>query len=142
MIRTIGGMVLIGLMIALGAPGSLAAERPNVVLIMSDDQGYGDLGVHGNPVIQTPNIDRLAAESVEFRTFYVCPVCAPTRASLMTGRYNYRTRVTDTYIGRAADGPRRGDACRDALESRLSDRYLWEVAPRRQLPDAPDRPGV
>jgi arylsulfatase A-like enzyme len=72
---------------------------------MSDDQGYGDLGAHGNPVIRTPNLDRFAKESVEFRAFHVCPVCAPTRASLMTGRYNYRTRVTDTYIGRALMDP-------------------------------------
>lgn len=79
--------------------------RPNVLLIMSDDQGYGDLGVHGNPIIRTPNLDRLASESVAIRSFYVCPVCAPTRASLLTGRYNYRTRVTDTYLGRALMDP-------------------------------------
>ncbi|NQT16875.1 MAG: arylsulfatase [Planctomycetes bacterium] len=76
-------------------------RSPNVVLIMTDDQGYGDLGVTGNPVIRTPNLDRFAGESVEVESFYVCPVCAPTRASLMTGRYNYRTGVTDTYLGRA-----------------------------------------
>jgi arylsulfatase/arylsulfatase A len=74
---------------------------PNVVLIMTDDQGYGDLGATGNPVIRTPNLDRLARQSVEVESFYVSPVCAPTRASLMTGRYNYRTGVTDTYLGRA-----------------------------------------
>lgn len=85
------------------SPVSAAPEpgRPNVVLIMTDDQGYGDLGVHGNPVIRTPNLDRFAGESVEVESFYVCPVCAPTRASLMTGRYNYRTGVTDTFLGRA-----------------------------------------
>ncbi|MFH1268166.1 MAG: arylsulfatase, partial [Planctomycetota bacterium] len=74
---------------------------PNVILVLTDDQGYGDLGVHGNPVIRTPNLDRFAGESVEVESFYVCPVCAPTRASLMTGRYNYRTGVTDTFLGRA-----------------------------------------
>jgi len=78
-----------------------AAERPNVVLIMTDDQGYGDLGVHGNPKLETPNLDRLARDSVRFESFYVCPVCSPTRASLMTGRYNYRTGVVDTYLGRS-----------------------------------------
>jgi len=71
------------------------------VLIVTDDQGYGDLGVHGNPIIKTPHLDSLARQSVEVASFYVCPVCAPTRASLMTGRYNYRTGVTDTYLGRA-----------------------------------------
>ena len=76
-------------------------DRPNIILIMTDDQGYGDLGVHGNPIIRTPNLDRFAKQSVELKNFYVSPVCAPTRASLMTGRYNYRTGVTDTYLGRA-----------------------------------------
>ncbi|RLI67143.1 arylsulfatase, partial [Candidatus Heimdallarchaeota archaeon] len=69
--------------------------------IMTDDQGYGDMGAHGNDKIKTPNLDRFAKESVEFTQFYVCPVCAPTRACLMTGRYNYRTGAVDTYLGRA-----------------------------------------
>ncbi len=81
------------------------ARRPNVLLIITDDQGYGDLGYHGNPVIRTPNLDRLARDSASFKHFYVSPVCAPTRASLMTGRYNYRTGVTDTYLGRALMHP-------------------------------------
>ncbi|HEY5311231.1 MAG TPA: arylsulfatase, partial [Pirellulales bacterium] len=82
-----------------------SARRPNVVLIMSDDQGYGDLGMKGNPVIHTPRIDRLAREGVELTHFYVSPVCTPTRASLMTGRYNYRTRAIDTFSGRAMMDP-------------------------------------
>lgn len=77
------------------------AIPPNIVLIITDDQGIGDFGVHGNPVIHTPNIDRLAGESASVERFYVSPVCAPTRANLMTGRYNYRTRAIDTYVGRA-----------------------------------------
>jgi arylsulfatase A-like enzyme len=86
---------------AVPASASQPQARPNVVLIMTDDQGYGDLGVHGNPLIKTPNLDGFAAQSVEMENFYVSPVCAPTRASLMTGRYNYRTGVTDTWLGRA-----------------------------------------
>ena len=78
-----------------------AAKRPNVLLIMTDDQGWGDVGCHGNEKIRTPTMDRLAADGVEMTQFYVQPVCAPTRACLMTGRYNYRTGVTDTYLGRA-----------------------------------------
>lgn len=78
-----------------------SADRPNVVLIITDDQGYGDFGVTGNPVIETPNVDALARRSAQMKTFYVSPVCAPTRAALMTGRYNQRTGVTDTWIGRA-----------------------------------------
>ncbi|HEV7226094.1 MAG TPA: arylsulfatase, partial [Pirellulales bacterium] len=85
--------------------GALAAQedqaRPNVILVMTDDQGYGDLGAHGNPKIKTPNLDRFARESVELSQFYVCPVCSPTRSSLLTGRYNYRTGVVDTFVGRS-----------------------------------------
>jgi arylsulfatase A-like enzyme len=79
--------------------------HPNVVLIITDDQGYGDLGFHGNSKIHTPNLDRLARESVQFQSFYVSPVCSPTRASLLTGRYNYRTGVVDTYLGRSLMHP-------------------------------------
>lgn len=65
--------------------------HPNVLLIITDDQGWGDLSLHGNQVLSTPVLDRLAGESVCFDRFYVCPVCAPTRASLLTGRYHLRT---------------------------------------------------
>jgi arylsulfatase A-like enzyme len=82
-----------------------AGRRPNVVLIMTDDQGYGDFGFHGNPVIKTPHLDRLAEESVELTRFHVSPVCSPTRSSLLTGRYNYRTGVVDTYLGRSMMAP-------------------------------------
>lgn len=77
------------------------AERPNVILLMTDDQGYGDLGIHGNTHIRTPQIDRFAREGVQFTRFYVSPVCAPTRASLLTGRYHYRTGVIHTSRGGA-----------------------------------------
>ena len=88
-----------------GAEGDPAPRRPNVVLIMTDDQGYGDLGCHGNEKIRTPNLDRLAAESTGLSHFHVMPVCAPTRACLLTGRYNYRTGAIDTYLGRAMMHP-------------------------------------
>ena len=80
-------------------------EPPNIVLVMTDDQGYGDFGFAGNPVVRTPHLDALAAQSAQVERFYVSPVCTPTRASLMTGRYNYRTRAIDTYIGRAMMEP-------------------------------------
>lgn len=86
-------------------PSNALGARPNVVLILTDDQGYGDLSAHGNPYLKTPNLDRLHGESVRFERFYVCPVCTPTRASLMTGRYNFRTRAIDTYLGRAMMDP-------------------------------------
>jgi arylsulfatase A-like enzyme len=77
------------------------SKSPNVILIITDDQGYGDLGIQGNPHLQTPVIDAFAEESVRLVNFYVSPVCAPTRASLMTGRYSLRTGVRDTYNGGA-----------------------------------------
>ncbi|MDA1067683.1 MAG: sulfatase-like hydrolase/transferase, partial [Verrucomicrobia bacterium] len=74
-------------------------SNPNILLMMTDDQGYGDMSGHGNPVLKTPNLDRLAEESTEFTQFTVCPNCSPTRAGLMTGRYNYRTGVTEVIRG-------------------------------------------
>ncbi len=81
------------------------AGQPNVLIIITDDQGFGDLSVNGNPFLNTPSIDRLAGESVRFSNFYVCPVSAPTRAGLMTGRYFLRTGVRDTYNGGAIMDP-------------------------------------
>ncbi len=71
-----------------------AAERPNVILILTDDQGYGDLHAHGNPHLDTPVMDKLQLSGARFERFYVSPVCAPTRAALMTGRYYLRTGVS------------------------------------------------
>lgn len=79
--------------------------RPNVVIIVSDDHGYGDFSCFGNPILKTPNFDKLHDESLRLRRFYVCPVCAPTRANLFTGRYAYRSGVVDTYVGRAMMDP-------------------------------------
>lgn len=70
--------------------------RPNIVLIMTDDQGYGDLACHGNPVLKTPHLDRLASQSVRFTDFHVSPTCAPTRSALMTGRHEFKNGVTHT----------------------------------------------
>ena len=87
-----------------GVSPSLAAakKRPNVILVMTDDQGYGDLGCHGNPVLKTPEIDKLHAESVRFTDFHVSPFCTPTRASLMTGNHAGRTGAFRTTGGRSA----------------------------------------
>ncbi len=66
-------------------------DQPNVLLIMTDDQGWGDFGVNGNDSVDTPVLNSLAREGIQFDRFYVSPVCAPTRASLLTGRYHQRT---------------------------------------------------
>ena len=76
-------------------------KRPNIVLVMTDDQGYGDLGCHGNELIKTPALDRLYKESVRLTNFHVDPTGAPTRAALMTGRYSCRTGVWHTMMGRS-----------------------------------------
>jgi len=83
-----------------GAAGLEAGARPNLVFILTDDQGYGELGCHGNPIIKTPNLDRLQGESVRLTDFQVSPTCSPTRASLMTGRHEFRSGVTHTIMER------------------------------------------
>jgi len=75
--------------------------RPNVILVMTDDQGYGDLRCHGNRQISTPNLDQLHAQSVRLTDYHVDPTCSPTRAALMTGRYSSRTGVWHTIMGRS-----------------------------------------
>ncbi|MFM7137051.1 MAG: sulfatase-like hydrolase/transferase [Planctomycetota bacterium] len=81
-------------------PRPLAGRRPNIIYVMTDDQGYGDLAAHGNPVIQTPNLDRLRDQSVRFTEFHVSPTCAPTRAALLTGRHEFRSGITHTILER------------------------------------------
>lgn len=80
-------------------------RRPNILMILTDDQGYGDVGIHGNDRIHTPNIDGIARSGVDMTNFSMMPVCSPTRACLLTGRYNYRTGVTDTWLGRSMMRP-------------------------------------
>ena len=91
--------VLISFYSLYGQKDSDPLNRPNVILILTDDQGFGDLGFHQNPDIKTPVIDAFADQSIQFNNFYVSPVCSPTRASLLTGRYNIRTGVFDTFSG-------------------------------------------
>ena len=79
------------------AAASKASSRPNVLIFLTDDQGFGDLGYHGNPKVVTPTMDSFARQSIELTQFYACPVCSPSRAALMTGRYPFRTGVTDVF---------------------------------------------
>jgi len=72
-----------------------AGTRPNVVLILADDLGWRDLGCYGSTFYKTPNIDKLAKDSIRFTDFYAaCPVCSPTRASITTGRYPQRMKIS------------------------------------------------
>jgi len=75
------------------------AKQPNIVIILTDDQGWGDLSLSGNKNLSTPNIDSLARDGASFDRFYVCPVCSPTRAEFLTGRYHVRGGVYSTSAG-------------------------------------------
>jgi arylsulfatase len=76
------------------------ARKPNIILILTDDQGYGDLGRNGNPILKTPNLDRMYDEGRHFEDFHVSPTCSPTRASIMTGRHEFKNGVTHTILER------------------------------------------
>ncbi|MFT5110018.1 MAG: arylsulfatase A-like enzyme, partial [Pseudoalteromonas tetraodonis] len=89
------------LLFLVSATAIAAASPPNIVFVITDDQGYGDLGGTGNPIIKTPNIDRLAAESSGLSDYHVAPTCSPTRCSLLTGHWTNRTGVWHTIMGRS-----------------------------------------
>ena len=82
------------------AADELAGSRPNVILVMTDDQGYAPLGRHGHPWLKTPNMDRLHDSSTRFTRFLVSPTCSPTRSALMTGRHPLKNGVTHTILER------------------------------------------
>jgi arylsulfatase A-like enzyme/lysophospholipase L1-like esterase len=82
------------------AADSPAGKRPNIVFLITDDQGYGDISAHGNPVLKTPNLDRLHDEGVRFTDFHVSPTCSPTRSSLMSGKHEFKNGVTHTILER------------------------------------------
>jgi arylsulfatase A-like enzyme len=84
------------LTIGIAAAAAAKPARPNVLFILTDDQGYGDLERHGHPLLKTPHLNRLHDESVRFDNFYVSPSCAPTRAALLTGMHEFRNGVTHT----------------------------------------------
>jgi arylsulfatase A-like enzyme len=102
------------LFIAFSMSPSAKARQPNVVVILADDQGWGDLGVSGNTNLKTPNIDSLARDGATLQHFYVCHVCAPTRAEFLTGRYYPRTGVS---------GVSRGEGRLNADETTIADQF-------------------
>src|SRR5437588_8300514 len=97
---------LLGLFLVAFCSGRAAAEPafgahpPNIIILLTDDQGYGDLSCHGNPILKTPNLDRLHDEGVRFSDFHVSPTCSPTRSALMTGRHEFMNGVTHTILER------------------------------------------
>ena len=105
-------LAAVGLAIALACHGSMPRQswadspqpggvsKPNIILVMTDDQGYGPVGRHGHPWIQTPNLDSLYDQSLRFTTFLVSPTCSPTRSAIMTGRHPMRNGITHTILER------------------------------------------
>ncbi|MCC6352919.1 MAG: sulfatase-like hydrolase/transferase [Verrucomicrobiae bacterium] len=96
---TVAAPIALAICLAHAAPQSPGA--PNVILVITDDQGYGELSCHGNPVLKTPNLDRLHAESLRFTDFHVAPMCTPTRGQLMTGADALRNGAMNVSSGRA-----------------------------------------
>jgi arylsulfatase A-like enzyme len=78
----------------------LKGSRPNIILVMPDDQGYGDLSCHGHPFLKTPNLDKLHGQSFRFTSFHVSPTCAPTRGALMSGKAPFKVGITHTILER------------------------------------------
>ena len=93
-------IVVLVALVSLNCPAAGAAEHPNVVVILADDQGWGDLSCHGNRNLATPHLDSLARGGASLRRFFVCPVCSPTRAEFLTGRYHVRSGVSGVSTGR------------------------------------------
>lgn len=131
--------IIVFILLFFGAAVVVADERPNIVIIMADDHGYGDTGYTGHPFVQTPNLDAMAGTGVVFNRFYAsAPVCSPTRASFMTGRHPFRTNV-----------PNHGHYMRPAektiAEALKSSGYVtghfgkWHIGSVQ--PDSPTNPG-
>jgi arylsulfatase len=93
-------MILVSLSVTSAEAKSLKGSRPNIILVMTDDQGMGDLSCLGNRVLKTPNLDKFYEVSTRFREFHVSPTCAPTRSALMSGRHEFRNGVTHTILER------------------------------------------
>ncbi len=103
-----GSAVILGAALLLGMSARIAPAaqaKPSILIILTDDQGWGDLSVHGNTNIRTPHIDSLARDGARFDRFFVSPVCSPTRASLLTGRYHPRSGIHGTSRGQERMAP-------------------------------------
>lgn len=149
--RFLSGLLLL---IALGAPRSFAADtaparRPNIIMVLIDDMGWGDFSCFGNTAVKTPHIDRLAAEGIRFEQFYVAsPICSPSRVGLSTGQYPQRWRITSFLNNRAENIARGMDQWLDPRAPMLA-RFLhdagyatghfgkWHMGGQRDVGEAP-----
>jgi len=125
-------LALIALLVSMGATSltsvHAATQRPNVVIFLADDQGWGDLSIHGNSNLSTPNIDTLARDGALFDSFFVCRVCAPTRAEFLTGRYYPRTGVRGVSTGQERLNTDENHHRPDIQTGRLLYWCVWQVA--------------
>jgi len=150
--KTTVGLLVIASVILAGHLGELFAAppgRPNIVLVLIDDMGWGDFSCFGNRDAQTPNVDRLAAEGMRFSQFYAnAPICSPSRCALTTGQYPQRWRIT-SFLNHRADNARRGlanwlDPQAPTLARILHDNGYatghfgkWHLGGQRDVDDAP-----
>ena len=118
------------------------AAKPNVLIVVTDDQGMGDFSYTGNPVLKTPGFDRFAAEAVRFTDFHVTPMCTPTRGQLLTGVDALRNGATSVTAGRSFLRPGIPTAAGDVRGRGVQDGAVRQVAPRRPLPAPAERPRV
>ena len=121
---------------------AFAADRPNVIVILTDDQGWGDLSLHDNPNLSTPNIDAMARDGAEVTNFYVCAVCSPTRAEFLTGRYHTRMGVHSTSTGGERFQRRRTHDRRTLPRGGICHRRLREMAQRHAVSLPPPTPAA
>ncbi len=97
----VSNLITIGFLVALGMSTSYSRpDQPNIILVMTDDQGYGDLSCHGHTFLETPNLDKLHAQSTRFTNFHASPTCAPTRGALMSGKAPFKVGITHTILER------------------------------------------
>src|SRR5438309_7002795 len=94
-------LVAVWAFIATASPALAGPAKPNIIILLTDDQGYGDLSCHGNPVLKTPNLDRLHSQAVRFTSFHAAPMCTPARGQLMTGQDALRNGATSVTAGRS-----------------------------------------
>ena len=117
---------------SLFASGSIPEkQKPNVIIVITDDQGTGDLACEGNPYIKTPNIDKFYGDAVRFTNYHVSTTCAPSRGSIMTGRHSNRINTFHTITGRSLLFEDEVTMGSGICSKRIHQWYVWKMASGR-----------